>query len=198
MSPPSTDLTALLLAGGRSRRFGTDKARAEVNGRPMLQRVYEVARDLTQHVLLSIRADGDFYFDLVPPAVPRLLDPVPDAGPLAGLVAGLRAAQTPWLLALACDLPFLTKETLQPLFAARTADVTAVVPVTSKGHRQPLCALYQVAAVRPVAEAQLAAGRYTLQALLDRLSLATLSLPDESLRNVNAPDDLRLGRIGSR
>ncbi|SHK70030.1 molybdenum cofactor guanylyltransferase [Rhodothermus profundi] len=196
MPPLNTDLTALLLAGGRSRRFGTDKARAEVNGRPMLQRVYDVARRFTPHVLLSVRADGDFYFDLVPPAVPRLLDPVPDAGPLAGLVAGLRTARTPWLLALACDLPFLTKEALQPLLEARTADVTAVVPITSDGYRQPLCALYHVAAVRPVAEAQLTAGCYALQTLLDRLRLAILSLPDASLRNVNVPDDLRLGGIG--
>ncbi|MDQ7041401.1 MAG: molybdenum cofactor guanylyltransferase [Rhodothermus sp.] len=190
MSPLSTDLTALLLAGGRSRRFGTDKARAEVNGKPMLQRVYEVARELTQHVLLSVRADGDFYFDLVPPAIPRLLDPVPEAGPLAGLVAGLRAAQTPWLLALACDLPSLTPETLRLLLEARSSDTDAVVPVTSGNRRQPLCALYRVHVVQSVAEAQLATGRYALQELLDHLAITSLPLPDAPLHNVNTPTDL--------
>ncbi|WP_397546997.1 molybdenum cofactor guanylyltransferase [Rhodothermus marinus] len=196
MSPPNADLTALLLAGGRSRRFGTDKARAVVDGTPMLQRVYETARVLTSHVLLSVRPDGDFYFDLVPPEVPRLLDPVPDAGPLAGLVAGLRAARTPWLLALACDLPFLNEATLRGLLAACSPDVDAVVPITPEGRRQPLCALYRVETVRPVAEARLVAGGHALQALLDRLSFATLSVSDAPLRNVNTPDDLLLGHVG--
>jgi len=196
MSPPNADLTALLLAGGRSRRFGTDKARAVVDGTPMLRRVYETARALTPHVLLSVRADGDFYFDLVPPEVPRLLDSVPEAGPLAGLVAGLRAARTPWLLALACDLPFLNEATLRRLLADRSPDFDAVVPVTSDGRRQPLCALYRVETVRPVAEARLVAGRYALQALLDPLSVATLAVPDTPLHNVNTPDDLLLGQVG--
>ncbi|BBM73781.1 molybdenum cofactor guanylyltransferase [Rhodothermus marinus] len=196
MSPPNADLTALLLAGGRSRRFGTDKARAVVGGVPMLRRIYETACALTPHVLLSVRADGDFYLDLVPLEVPRLLDPVPDAGPLAGLVAGLRAAQTPWLLALACDLPFLTDDTLRQLLAARSPETAAVVPVTPDGHRQPLCALYHVDVLRPVAEAWLAAGRHALQALLDRLSVTTLPVPDAPLRNVNTPDDLLAERVG--
>ena len=197
MSLPNADLTALLLAGGRSRRFGTDKARAVVDGTPMLRRVYETARALTPHVLLSVRADGDFYFDLVPPEVPRLLDPVPEAGPLAGLVAGLRAARTPWLLALACDLPFLNEATLRRLLAACPSAVDAVVPVTSDGRRQPLCALYRVDAVRPVAESRLAAGRYALQALLDQLSIAMLAVPDVPLHNVNTPDDLLFGHVRS-
>lgn len=194
MSHPDRDLTALLLAGGRSRRFGTDKARAAIAGTPMLRRVYEVAHALTPHVLLSVRSDGDFYFDLVPASVPRLLDPVQAAGPLAGLVAGLRAAQTRWLLVLACDLPLLTDDALRPILAACSAEADAIVPVTSDGHRQPLCALYRVATVQPVAEAQLTMKRYALQALLDHLSVVEWPLLDVLLHNVNTPGDLPVHR----
>ncbi len=197
MSLPNVELTALLLAGGRSRRFGADKARAVVDGTPMLRRVYETARAFTPHVLLSVRAEGDFYFELVPPEVPRLLDPVPEAGPLAGLVAGLRAAKTTWLLALACDLPFLTEETLQRLLTAPFPKRDAVVPVTSGRRCQPLCACYRVAVVHPLAEAQLAAGRYALRDLLAQLSVTTLPFPDAPLRNVNTPDDLLFDCIRS-
>uniref|UniRef100_UPI0024342CA4 molybdenum cofactor guanylyltransferase n=1 Tax=Rhodothermus marinus TaxID=29549 RepID=UPI0024342CA4 len=81
------------------------------------------------------------------------------------------------------------------LLAACSPDSDAVVPVTSDGRRQPLCALYRVETVRPVAEARLVTGGHALQALLDRLSVATLPVPEAPLRNVNTPDDLLAERV---
>lgn len=188
--PKPNDLTALLLAGGQSRRFGRDKARARVGSQTMLQHVYCVVQAVTPHVLLSIRADGDAYLDLLPEAIPRLPDPLPHAGPLAGLVAGLRAATTSWLLAVACDLPGLTPETLSCLLKARTAQANAVVPITPDGQRHPLCALYHVPSVQPIAEAHLAAGCLALHALLERLHVMTVPLAPFALHNINTPADL--------
>jgi len=184
------DLTALLLAGGQSRRFGYDKARVPLNNQTLLQHVYNVVQAVTPHVLLSIRADGDPYFDLLPPTIPRLTDPLPQVGPLAGLVAGLRAATTPWLLAVACDLPGLTPEALSCLLKARTAQNDAVVPITPNGQRHPLCALYYVPTVRPLAEVHLATGRLALQALLERLRLIMVPFASQLLHNINTPNDL--------
>ncbi len=183
------DLTGLLLAGGRSRRFGTDKALASVEGRAMIERVYDALAPLCTEVLVSVRDAGTTYS--LPGPARFVADRVPNAGPLAGLAAGLAASETPWLLVVACDLPFLTTAALRSLVEARTDVVEAVVAVTPDGWNQPLCACYH-RRVQPVAEEQLAAGKRALYAFLGRLTVCTVPLPDEPLRNVNARSDLPL------
>lgn len=182
--PRPAETTGLILAGGQSRRYGSDKALARLGGRPFVQIVHEA---LAPHVAETLVATGPTRRDY-PVAARAVLDAVPDGGPLAGLAAGLAAARTPFLLAVAVDLPFVTAEALQPLLDAEPAD--AVVAVTG-GRRQPVCALWRVEAVRPVAEAQLAAGRLALWALLERLDVREVVLGAEALRNVNAPGEGR-------
>ncbi|QXD16271.1 molybdenum cofactor guanylyltransferase [Rhodocaloribacter litoris] len=179
-------VTGLILAGGTGRRFGSDKARAVVAGRPMIERVYRVVAPVAGTVLLSVRPGQEDYG--LP--VRRVEDPVEGAGPLAGLLAGLEAAETPWLLAVACDLPFLSEDILRTLLAACRPGLDAVVPRTPDGRLHPLCAAYATT-VRPVVAEQLAAGRRALHALLDRLGAVRLvDVPAAPLRNINRPDDL--------
>lgn len=184
-------VTALILAGGQSRRFGSDKAAAEVDGEAMIRRVYRAAAPHAGSVLVVVdRADRRY--DL--PGLGRFVeDAAPDAGPLAGLVAGFRAAETSWVLALACDLPFLTPEALRPLLDAPRDDADALVAVDATGRRQPLCALYRVASVCPVADVHLREGRLALRDLLGALTVRTVALDGDALRNVNAPADLGPG-----
>lgn len=181
------DLTGLLLAGGRSRRFGADKACVEVEGRAMIGRVYEALAPLCVEVLVSV-ADASTAYPLSGPAR-SVVDRAPDAGPLAGLDAGLAASATPWLLAIACDLPFLTTAALRLLVMARSEEVDAVVAVAPDGRMQPLCACYH-RRVQPTVADQLAAGDRAMHALLDRLTVPTVQLSAEALRNVNTPRDL--------
>ena len=181
------DVTGLLVAGGQSRRFGADKARHPVEGRPMIERVHGVLSPLVATVLVSVR-DRDTDYAL--PAR-RVVDAYPGAGPLAGLHAGLRHCQTPWLLALACDLPFLRAETLQALLAARPEDTEQpVVACTPDGQRHPLCALYP-RSLAPVAERLLEADRRAMHALLRAAGPGCeVAVPQEPLQNVNEPSDL--------
>ena len=181
------DVTALILAGGRSRRFGSDKARHEVEGRSMIARVYEAAAPLSRRVLVGVGGAAPRYD--VPGPVQYVTDRHAEAGPLAGLQAGLLAAETPWLLALACDLPFLTTAALRTLLAARSPDADAVVAETPDGRRHPLCACYR-RRILPAVEAQLAAGAFALHALLEKAAVLYVPLPEQPLRNVNARADL--------
>lgn len=180
------DVTGLILAGGRSRRFGSDKARYPVEGRPMIHRVYDVLAEVAGTVLLSTGSDV-VVTDL---PVRVVEDLVPGAGPLAGMQAGLRVVETPWLLVVACDLPFLTTAALQQLIAERAPDVDAVVAATPAGRAQPLCAVYRCT-IRPQVDAALESGRFAVHALLDRLPhVRYVTLPEAVLRNVNRPSDL--------
>ena len=180
------DVTGLIVAGGQSRRFGTDKARHPVAGRPMIERVHDVLAPLVETVLVSVRTlDTDY--DL--PAQ-RVADEYSGAGPLAGLHAGLGRCRTPWLLALACDVPFLTPETLQTLLATRDDPKRPVVARTPDGRRHPLCALYP-RTLCPLAEELLEADQFAMHDLLRAAgTVREVAVPHEPLRNVNVRGDL--------
>jgi molybdenum cofactor guanylyltransferase len=180
------DVTGLLLMGGRSTRFGRDKAAFLIEGRPMAEHVASAMRPLVHQMLVSMREPTQ--------DVPVLAEPVfdvhPGKGPIAGLHAGLRACRTSWLLAAACDMPFLTEEVLATLVDARKDERTAVVAQTPDGQLQPLCALYP-ARILPQVEHTIASGRYSLHALLDDIDPCTeIVIPAGFLRNINSPEDL--------
>lgn len=180
------DVTGLILAGGASRRFGSDKARHPVAGRPMIAHVYDVLADVADPIYVSVRApnaDTDL-------PVKHVYDGYPDAGPLAGLHAGLCRCATPWLLALACDMPFLTVDVLRTLLAARAAAPGPVVARTPDGRLHPLCALYPRTVLGEVGAA-LQSHRYALRDLLLRASpIIEIPVPLGPLRNINQPQDL--------
>lgn len=180
------ELSGLVLAGGRSRRFGTDKAHYPVAGTPMIRRVYDALHPLVASVRVSVRtADQP-----VPLPAERVVDRFPNAGPLAGLHAGLDVASTPWVLAVACDLPFLTGNVLDRLIAARTEDMRPVVARTPDGRLQPLCACYPSAAA-DAARRLLDRSDLALHAFLDALRpLCVVDVPAEPLRNINERSDL--------
>lgn len=125
-----------VLAGGQSRRMGRDKARLQLGGAALIERVLAVARALDAPCFLVIRQAGDFA-DL---GVPSCLDQYPGSGPLGGLCTALKHSSACAVLLLACDLPFLTPDFLRFLAAQGTAH-QALIPRSDDG-LQPLCALY--------------------------------------------------------
>ncbi len=182
-------ITGLILAGGASRRFGTDKARVAVGGRAMIARVYDAVAAVTDEVLVSVREGGADYGL----AVRVVADAVPGAGPLAGLEAGLRACRTPWLLVVACDMPFLTVAALETLIRRCAPGVAAIVGETADGRMQPLCACYH-RSVLPVVEAHLRTGRRAMWDLVEHIDpVRRVPLPPAATRNVNRPEDLPPG-----
>ncbi len=188
--PVHDDVTGLVLAGGQSRRFGTDKARHPIDGRPMIARVYATVQAVAHPVWVSVQRADERYDDVLPEGARYVTDPQPDTGPLAGLLAGSQAAEATWLLAVSCDVPYLTPGVLVELLAARAAPVEAIVPETPDGRSHPLCALYRRAALQSAAEAQLADERYAVRALLHTLTTVRIPVPSEPLRNVNRKEDL--------
>jgi FdhD protein len=167
------ELTGVLLVGGASRRFGSPKALARVGGETLAERAWRVLGECCTHrVAVGKQADG----------LPLPFDVVDDGtevrAPLAGLVAGLRAAPTELSVVIPVDCPGLTAEPLVEL-AARCRD--AAVPQTG-----PLPGAYRRTAL-PVLERRLAAGELKLRDALGELDVAVLDLPEGPLANVNAP-----------
>jgi len=161
------DCTALIFAGGNSRRMGRDKLSLQVGGQSLIQRTLDLTRPLFSSILVSVQSPRD---DI---AAPQVCDEIPDAGPLAGLCAGLQQAATPWVFAVAADMPYLLAEVIERL-AAQRAGHQAVVPVIN-GQAYPLTAFYAVSALPVLREVMARPGKPGLFAALSRLDTCYVS-----------------------
>jgi molybdopterin-guanine dinucleotide biosynthesis protein A len=131
------NLSAVILAGGESRRMGRDKAWVELDGQPLIAHVIEKVRALgVAEIFISGRNDAD-YSKL---RLPVLHDIEPGFGPLGGIERGLRECQSPLLLVFAVDLAQMTTAYLHSLHAA-CDELTGAVPKL-RGELEPLAAIY--------------------------------------------------------
>ncbi|MBI5301943.1 MAG: molybdenum cofactor guanylyltransferase [Chloroflexi bacterium] len=133
MSEPAR-VTALILAGGKSRRMGRDKAFIEFEGKPLIARVIERVQPVCAETLI-IANDADLY---APFGLRVVGDVYPDKGSLGGIYSGLLSAREEYALAVACDMPFLNEGLLRYLISlAPHADVIvphAVDPSSNPAH----------------------------------------------------------------
>jgi molybdenum cofactor guanylyltransferase len=168
-------LTGVLLVGGSSERFGSPKALARLDGRTLAEICWEALELCDERIAVGKEADGlELPFPLVD-------DGTDVRAPIAGVVAGLRAAANELSLVVPVDAPRITAEALGTL-AARCKDVA--VPQTG-----PLPGAYGKTAL-PALEAALAAGRLSLREAIGGLEVVEVDIDPALLANVNTPDDL--------
>ncbi len=199
MDGDSPDVTAFILAGGKSTRMGTDKAFIMIGGCTLLARALEVARSVTS----GVRIVGDpAKFATFAPVVE---DVFRDCGPLGGIHAALRASQTGLNVILAVDLPFVSSALLQYLIKrARESKSSTVTVAQAGGSRQPLCAVYRREFADP-AEQALRAGRYKIDALfqaartqvIQEEELEAAGFSSKMFRNLNTPEELEAAQARS-
>ena len=184
---------AYILAGGRSRRFGSDKARADVGGRAMIVRVADAAPAPVP--VWAVADVAGKYDDL---GVATLADAEPGRGPLGGLAAALAHAAEAGhrrVLVLACDQPGVG-----PLLPPLLEHDAEVVAYRSDGHPRPLPGLYATALLPEVAALLIAGGdrppgpRRVIQTCHGRGTAVLLPLvtpPADVNRPGDVPDGLR-------
>jgi len=187
------NISAAILAGGKSRRMGRNKALLPFRGRPLVARVYETLQPLFEDIFLV--TDNPSVFDFVP--CPKIPDRVPGKGPISGVDAALRHSRNPFVLVVGCDTPFLSPSLLG-LLAGKTQDADLVIPCGPRGP-EPLCAVYGKGCL-PLIEELLRKGDFSLMALVGRLR--TREIPEEevagvdpgfgSFMNINTPGDFRM------
>lgn len=182
----SIDLEAFILAGGRSSRFGSDKALASWQGKPLL--VYAI--DSLKGLGLTPRIVCRDPLPYLEHARVFVMSERPDHGPLEGIRIALRSASRELALILTADMPLVREGHLRQLIGAAVPD-NVVVYVSGDGIRHPFPGIYPRSAL-PIIES-LAVGS-SVQALLDRIPLRMLPADSDTspaLRGVNTPDDLR-------
>jgi molybdenum cofactor guanylyltransferase len=192
-------LTAIILAGGKSSRMGQDKALIQIDGIPLLQKVYQVAAACCQQVIV-VTPWQDRYQQLLPNTckfvqemhLPEESDNTQNHGPLVGFAQALATVQTEWVLLLACDLPNLDVPTLKVWANELNTIEDHFIAALVKHHKgwEPLCGFYRQLCLPSLNEFINEGGR-SFQKWLAQNPVAILpnSAP-EILFNCNTPEDL--------
>jgi molybdopterin-guanine dinucleotide biosynthesis protein A len=198
------DVSAIVLAGGRSSRFGGDKLAALVAGRPLLHRAIRAVAEVADEVVVVLAPDAPVPLlpdGLVPPIV-IARDLVAGGGPLAGLAAGLATARNPRAILVGGDQPFLRVAVLRALLDelgdAETPDPPDVAVLGDGESLWPFPVALRTTTVRPAVARALAGSDRRLFTLFGRLRLARvpearwrdLDPGGDSLRDVDTRDDL--------
>jgi len=133
-------VSCVILAGGESKRMGSDKARVKLAGLTLIERVLATVNPLFDDVMISGRDNA------VEIGGTRFVkDRHTGRGPIIGLCAALQEARHPYLFVIACDMPFVTPQLIESL-ALNPDGYDVVVPMRD-GRPEPLCALYSTACI---------------------------------------------------
>ncbi len=181
------NITAIILAGGKSSRMGTDKGLIDFNGKKMVEYVLEAVKDLCNHIIISGSNSKYKQFGF-----PVYEDIHKNLGPLGGIHSGLSNSATDWNLIVSCDLSFVTKDFFRFLFS-KISNAEAVVPVHDL-QVEPLCALYHQSSL-PKIESLLLKNELKMQNAVKRLDSIFIKVPKEIFdpatifKNINSPED---------
>ncbi len=201
--PAFDQILGVILAGGRSRRFGGgDKALADLDGRSILARVIARLRPQVGRLVLNINGDADRFAAFEIETIPDRESP--ELGPLSGLLAAMdwAAEHTPTVKLIAtvsADVPFLPDDLVARLDAARNGGVAIA---ESGGRRHPTIGLWPTNARQAVAEA-LARRALSVDRLAADLSAVAVAFRMRDIEgreidpffNINTKDDLAAARI---
>lgn len=176
-----SERSALILAGGRSTRFGaTDKAVAELAGTPMIRHIADRIEPVVDALVVNCRDEqvasirkALVGYDI---GVRFVRDEIPDQGPMAGIAAGLRAVEHEYAFVAACDIPLIEPTVVAYLFERATGEEStdsrahdAVVPQIDDGWLQTTHAVYRVAAMADACEAALSRDERRVSVTLSAL-----------------------------
>jgi molybdopterin-guanine dinucleotide biosynthesis protein A len=180
----------LVLAGGKSRRMGRDKALLDHNGQSQLAYVAGVLDACVEKVFVSTRPDQAD--DEQRAQYAQIVDRYDDLGPVAGILSALEEKpEVDWLV-VACDLPNIDEQTIRYLLEQRAGeqDFTAFTS-SHDGLPEPLCAVYP-SGCDSIIHQFVDEGMNCPRKILIRSETRLLDQPHpEALDNVNTPDDLQ-------
>ncbi|NND36955.1 MAG: NTP transferase domain-containing protein [Gammaproteobacteria bacterium] len=183
-------LFGLVLAGGRSRRFGSDKAAIEIDGRTLLARTFGLLDSVADEVFVSVAAGHSA--EELRDAFPTIKDDEPDLGPAGGLRSAHRQHPDAAWFVVACDLAGLDERTVAGLVKSRNAGKAATAyrsPVD--GRAEPLCTIYEPATLARFARQPATGQGLSPRRLLRGCDVELVEpLDPGALRNINTPEDL--------
>jgi molybdenum cofactor guanylyltransferase len=200
--PDDPGATGVVLAGGRSRRFGRDKLAEPVGARPLLHHPIHALADVCDEVVVVLAPEVE------PPDMPSGVDVTiardaePDRGPLAGLVAGLAVVRHEVAVVVGGDMPGLQPSVLREMVRASRETGAVAVALSDGGRERPLPIVVRTDAALAAAARLLGSDRRRLRDLLAEVRTVVIDEPTwtaldperRTLVDVDEPSDLEDGR----
>lgn len=177
-------LTAIVLAGGRSRRMNREKSLLPVGGKTLIETIVAQIRPCFEHILISAANKGPFAFL----NLPVVEDEAPGQGPLPAILTALRASPHAGNFILACDIPVIDIPFMQ-MILTRSRRFEIVVPRYRDGKTEPLFAAYDRSVI-PAIEKQLAAGEQRISSLFRTCRTEFVAMDGQKwFRNLNTMEE---------
>ncbi|OCC14991.1 Molybdopterin-guanine dinucleotide biosynthesis protein MobA [Dissulfuribacter thermophilus] len=184
-------MTGAILAGGKSSRFGENKALFPIHGIPIIKKIIDILHKNTEELFIVAR-DAAPYKSF---GVKVIKDIYPGKGPLAGLHASLLNARSDRVFLIACDMPFLSDKLVAHMRSIRSS-APVVVPLSQKG-LEPLHAIYKKELVS-IVEKRILSGNLSLKGLVESVPHTIVRLDELpqnfftelSVLNINTKLDL--------
>jgi molybdopterin-guanine dinucleotide biosynthesis protein A len=174
--------SAYILIGGQSQRFGSQKWKVKIDGKPVLDHLWEKCSDFGSRWVVG--KDQPIELDK-----PFIADKLILRAPFNGLYTALHHTQSEWNLILSCDLPLLTTTVIEQLWRNKHNNSYGVIPKTRKG-LEPLAGFYNRRLISLLNSA-LENEDYNLQTLIENenFTIVTMDSDKDAFFNMNTPDD---------
>ncbi len=190
--PSIRDVTGVILAGGKSLRYGKDKAFALFNGIPLIKRVTSVMKQVFEEVIIIANEDKKYLNE----EIPIFKDVIKGLGPIGGILTGILNMKNYAGFFVACDMPFLNPFLIRYMVQIRNG-FDVVIPKIGK-NIEPLHAIYTKRCI-PFIQESISQKRYSIRSFFPNVSIrfveeGEIKKYDPELRfliNINSPEDMR-------
>jgi molybdopterin-guanine dinucleotide biosynthesis protein A len=182
--------TAIILAGGKSSRMGSDKGLVLLNGKPMISYIIEILKKMQIPIIIISNNENYKQFGL-----PVFADIIKEKGPLGGIYTGLKNSKTESNIIVSCDVPFLSNRIIELLINKDNGYPISVVQSNGKTH--PLIGLYSKKIVKKLFDTILL-EKLKVRSFIEEFPLNTIELDkqeileyENEIRNINTQEELK-------
>ena len=181
--PTKIPATAYILIGGESKRFGSLKWQATINGQTILDRIWDACDGIENRYVIGKENPNSIPY-------PFIKDELEINAPINGLYTALKYSKTDWILLLSCDLPLIDSRVFNKLWDSKSENSDIVIPV-SNDKIQVACGFYQKRIFTKL-ESEIQNGNYSLFKLVEKLNSYYINFGNnQSFLNMNTKKDLR-------
>lgn len=175
--------TGVIMAGGKSKRMGTDKGLMLFKGKLLVQYSIDLLRSFCSEIIISTENQEYAQFELQ-----MVADLIPECGPMGGIYSAFKFTQAEILLTLACDMPFVTPQTIERLLENQF-DYDCVVPRIGD-KLEPLCAIYSRSLFSKI-ESRIKTGNLSMHGLIMESNYKLVDFEDDlpDFRNLNTKEE---------
>jgi len=175
-------ISAFILIGGKSERFGSEKWRANINGKSVLDRIWDGCMYFEERIVIGKEKPKDF-------KKPFICDQLEIQAPINGLYTAIQHAEDDWIQLVSCDLPLIDTDVFQILWNTKTQESDAVIPLTNNRH-QVTCALYHKRILNYL-ESAIYENDFSLLSLIKNLKITKVNFnSDKRFWNMNTKKNL--------